>query len=85
MYKVRKKLSSDMEVEYILTKAPYGDADEYSIFCASYDANGNLTDDELAERITSDGERAKIIFDTIQQFDVTPCTLQEVLVDLVDQ
>lgn len=76
---------ASLTLKYRLHKEPSLLGQEYSIYCMCYDDNGELIDAECVNAISADYERAQNIFDKIVLHRVTPCTLKDVIIDLLCQ
>lgn len=75
----KKKLAEDLTVEYVLKK----EGAEYAMQCIALNENGEKTDEARVQEITPNESIALEIFDKVYSGGVTPCTLTDVIADLL--
>ena len=78
-------LSPELSVKYRMEIDAHNSITEYSIYCSSHDSHGNLIDAECVKHISPCYRRATEIFNKLVENQVTPCTLKDVITDLLSQ
>ena len=79
MNEKRNRISENLTVEYSMKMV----GEEYALRCIAMDENGNEADRAEVQGITPDKKRAEEILETVSLHGVTPCTLKDVIEDLL--
>lgn len=75
----KMKINEEISASYVLAY----ENGEYGIECTEYDSDGNITESSKVGEITAELGWATEIFNLVYENGVLPCTLTDVICDLI--